>query len=233
MDGLFRLREEQLERIKPFFPKSRGVSRVDDRKVLSGIIYVLRSGLRSRECPSRLWTLENPHQPLPPLVGKGVFQLILSELARSAGTEAEADTAPETGVEPEEVLMIDATCVKAHRTACSLKKGAPTPRWMGRTKGGLTSKRPVVCGGKGRPVRLLLSEGPCSDFTGAEVLLQDLPEANVLIGDKGYDSNKMRAMVLEQGMTPCIPSRRNRNKRLPSARGCRRSAIRWRTCWHG
>ena len=39
-DGLFWLSEEQLERIKPFFPKSRGVSRVDDRKVLSGIIYV-------------------------------------------------------------------------------------------------------------------------------------------------------------------------------------------------
>ena len=63
---------------------------------------------------------------------KGIVQLILSELARSAGTEAEADTAPEAGaeakagVEPEEVLMIDATCVKAHRTACSLKKGAPT-----------------------------------------------------------------------------------------------------------
>ena len=48
MDGWFCLSEEQLEKIKPFFPKSRGVSRVDDRKVLSGIIYLLRSGLRSR-----------------------------------------------------------------------------------------------------------------------------------------------------------------------------------------
>ena len=71
MDGLFRLREEQLEKIKPFFPKSRGVSRADDRKVVSGIIYVLRSGLRSRGCPSRLWALQNPLQPLPPLVGEG------------------------------------------------------------------------------------------------------------------------------------------------------------------
>ena len=45
-DGLFWLSQEQLERIKPFFPKSRGVSRVDDRKVLSGSIYVQRHGLR-------------------------------------------------------------------------------------------------------------------------------------------------------------------------------------------
>ena len=60
MDGLFWLSEEQLERIKPFFPQSRGGSRVDESKVLSGIIYVQRHGLPSRGCPSRLWTLQNP-----------------------------------------------------------------------------------------------------------------------------------------------------------------------------
>ena len=54
----------------------------------------------------------------------------------------------------------------------------------------------MVCDGKGRPVRLHLSEGQCSDFSGADVLLRDLPEA-------------------EQGITPSIPSRRNRNQRLP------------------
>ena len=89
------------------------------------------------------------------------------------------------------------------------------PRLMGCPKGGLTSKRPVVCDGKGQPVRLLLSERQCSDFGVAEVLLRDLPEASVLLGDKGYDSNKIRTMVLEQGITPCIPSGRNRNERIP------------------
>ena len=86
---------------------------------------------------------------------------------------------------------------------------------IGRTKGGLTSKLHVVCDGKGRPVRLHLSEGQCSNFTGADLLLQDLPQARVLIGDKGYDSNKIRSLLLEQGITPCIPSRRNRNKKVP------------------
>ena len=42
---LFWLSEHQLERIQPFFPQARGVSRVDDYKVLSGSIHVLRSGL--------------------------------------------------------------------------------------------------------------------------------------------------------------------------------------------
>ena len=71
MEGLFRLSEEQLERIKPFFANSGGVSRVNEPKVLSGIIQVQRQGLRSRGCPSRLWSLENPLQPLPPLLVEG------------------------------------------------------------------------------------------------------------------------------------------------------------------
>ena len=43
--GLLRLSERQLESIQPFFPRSRGVSRVDESKMLSGSIHVLRSGL--------------------------------------------------------------------------------------------------------------------------------------------------------------------------------------------
>ena len=118
MEGLFWLSEEQLERIQPFFPKSRGVSRVDDRKVLSGIIYVQRHGLRWVDAPSAYGPYKTLYNRFRRWSQKGVFLLIFSELARSAGTE------PEAGVEPEEVLMVDATYVKAHRTACSLKKGA-------------------------------------------------------------------------------------------------------------
>lgn len=46
MSRLFWLTEEQVERIRPFFPKSRGVDRADDRKVLSGIIYIIKNGLQ-------------------------------------------------------------------------------------------------------------------------------------------------------------------------------------------
>ena len=49
MSQLFYLSSEQLERIKPFFPLSHGVSRVDDLKVLSGIIYVIKYGLQSKD----------------------------------------------------------------------------------------------------------------------------------------------------------------------------------------
>ena len=46
MSNLYWLTDEQMARLKPFFPKSHGVPRVDDRKVLSGIIFINRNGLR-------------------------------------------------------------------------------------------------------------------------------------------------------------------------------------------
>ena len=45
MSRLFWFTEGQIERIAPFFPKSRGVDRADDRKVLNGIIYIIKHGL--------------------------------------------------------------------------------------------------------------------------------------------------------------------------------------------
>ena len=46
MSNLFWLSEAQMERLRPFFPKSHGRPRVDDRRVLSGIIFINRNGLR-------------------------------------------------------------------------------------------------------------------------------------------------------------------------------------------
>jgi hypothetical protein len=45
------LSQAQMRRIKPYFPLSRGIPRADDRKIISGIIFVLRNGLRWRELP--------------------------------------------------------------------------------------------------------------------------------------------------------------------------------------
>ena len=50
MRTLFYLSESQLERIKPFFPRSHGAPRVDDRCVVSGIIYVHRARTSVEGC---------------------------------------------------------------------------------------------------------------------------------------------------------------------------------------
>ncbi len=70
--------------------------------------------------PGRRWPTHNPLQPLPPLVRQGCVCLIFSELP--ASDSAERPDAPEP-----EVLMVDATDIKAHPTASSLNKGGVTP----------------------------------------------------------------------------------------------------------
>ncbi len=106
--------------------------------------------------------------------------------------------------------MLDATDVKAHPTVSSLSKGG-APRLIGGTEGGMTSKLHGACS-KGGPLRLHLSEGQCSDFTGADVVLKDLPPAATVMGDQGYDRDKIRKMLVQQGIMPCIPPRRCRKK---------------------
>ena len=51
MQDLFYLKKEQLLLIKPYFPKPHGVPRVDDLRVISGIIHVLKRGLQWRDAP--------------------------------------------------------------------------------------------------------------------------------------------------------------------------------------
>jgi transposase len=99
--------EKAVERMKRYFPRVRGKPRVDDRRVISGIVYVLRNGLRWKDAPK--WY--GPHQTLYNRFSrwskKGIFAKIFSELAK----------------ENTKLLMMDATQVKVHRTAASPKGG--------------------------------------------------------------------------------------------------------------
>ena len=52
MSDLYWLTDEQMARLAPFFPRIHGRPRVDDRRVLSGIIFVNRNGLRWRDAPA-------------------------------------------------------------------------------------------------------------------------------------------------------------------------------------
>ena len=79
MRTLFYLSESQLERIKPFFPRSHGAPRVDDRRVVSGIIYVIKHGLQWKDAPDEyVPTLYNHFFRWSKL---GVFNKIFNELA--------------------------------------------------------------------------------------------------------------------------------------------------------
>jgi putative transposase len=110
MSELFWLSESQMRRIEPYFPLSHGVPRVDDRRVVSGIIFVIRNGLRWRDAPAGYGPAKTLYNRFVRWSRLGVFNRIFEALA---GKGRKFDR-----------IMIDATHLKAHRTAASLlKKG--------------------------------------------------------------------------------------------------------------
>ena len=78
----------------------------------------------------------------------------------------------------------------------------------------MNSKLHAVTDQKGKPLALLLTEGQLSDHKGARIILPYLPPAKSLTADRGYDSNWLRQALLERGIEPCIPPKRNRKLRL-------------------
>ncbi|MEM1363741.1 MAG: IS5 family transposase [Pseudomonadota bacterium] len=190
-----------MARLEPFFPKSHGKPRVDDRKVLSGIIFINRNGLRWRDAPSEYGPHKTLYNRWKRWSDKSIFARMFVELAKPGD---ETDT-----------LMIDATHLKAHRTAASLSQKGGKGRLIGLTKGGRNSKLHAVVDVLGRPIRLFMTAGHRSDYTGARVLLGDLPAASHLLADRGYDADWLRSGLEERGIFPCIPSRKNRKMQIP------------------
>ncbi len=67
----------------------------------------------------------------------------------------------------------------------------------------------------GRPFRFLLTPGNIHDVTAAPELLAHLQRARYVLGDKGYDSDALRAMIRQQGARPVIPGKSNRRRKIP------------------
>ena len=91
------------------------------------------------------------------------------------------------------------------------KKGG-LGRLIGRTKGGMNTKLHAVTDADGRPISFFMMAGQVSDYTGAAALLDGLPKADWLLGDRGYDADWFRDALEEKGITPCIPGRKSRTK---------------------
>jgi len=111
MSNLYWLTEEQMRRLRPYFPRSRGRPRVDDRRVLSGIIFINRNGLRWCDAPAAYGPPKTLYNRWKRWSDLGVFARIMNGLAAEH---------PDN-----KTISIDATYLKAHRTASSLglKKG--------------------------------------------------------------------------------------------------------------
>lgn len=111
---LFWLGDAQFVSLRPLLPTdTRGVPRIDDQRVISGIVHVLRAGCRWKRCAGSVRTAQDPLQSLRAPDAQGRLGGIFLGLSEAGG--------------PPTALMIDATRVKLHRSAADGKRG-PTIR---------------------------------------------------------------------------------------------------------
>jgi transposase len=122
MSDLIWLSEAQMRRIEPYFPLSHGVPRVDDRRIVSGIVFVIRNGLRWRDAPAAYGPPKTIYNRFVRWSRMDVFNKIFAALAARGGKL--------------DRLMIDATHLKAHRTAASLLKKGLFPDVSGAPEAG-------------------------------------------------------------------------------------------------
>ena len=122
--NLFWLSDEQWAKIKPLLPTDvRGKPRVDDRRVLSGILHVMKSGCRWVDCPPEYGPHTTIYNRFTRWAERGVWERLFEELARRGRS---TDT-----------QMIDSTHIKAHRSASGGKGGSKIRRLVGREAGAI------------------------------------------------------------------------------------------------
>ena len=150
MADLIWLTNEQMRRISPYFPKPHGIPRVDERKTISRIVFVIKNGARWRDVPKEHGHHKTIYNRFMRWSKLGIFKKILAALAEKTG-------------KPDKIMM-DATHL-----------------W----------ERPP----------------PYHGFD--PMMTTALPRAKVLPADRA-DAKWLREALIAKGITPCIPSRKNR-----------------------
>jgi transposase len=168
---------------------------VNDRRVLNGILWVLRSGAPWRDLPDDFGPYTTCYNRFVRWRRAGVWGRITDALAAAHDAS---------------VQMIDTSIVRVHQHgACIIGNRRQS---MGRSRGGLTSKIHAVVDTSGLPVRLALTAGEAHDNRLADKLLSRLKPGSMLLEDRGYDADWIRALAARKGALANIPQRCNRSE---------------------
>ena len=123
----FDLSDEEWALLEPLMPGSRKSARVDDRKVLNAIFYVLRTGMPWRDLPDRYGPYTTAYNRFNRWSRRGIWKKIFDRLASKSR---------------DSLYLIDSTIVKAHRAASGAKGGRKIRRSASAAGGGARKSTP-------------------------------------------------------------------------------------------
>jgi transposase len=170
--------------------------------VFEGIFYRLRNSGPWRDLPAEFGPWQTIYGYYRRWAREGLWGRILKTVVTRKGSR---------------VRLIDGTHMVAHQSAANPQGGAPAQA-MGKTRGGRNTKLMVVTDLKGRALSMKLIPGQAYEGAHVMELLKDEDAAVLLVGDKGFDSDKLRAALEASGHRHCIPGKANRRQRIPCSK---------------
>ncbi|MEI8631718.1 IS5 family transposase [Vibrio sp. PP-XX7] len=167
----------------------------EHRNTVEGILYRLRTGIPWRDLPTDFGNWSTVFRRFNLWSKKGLLLFLFNELAKHADFEW---------------VFIDGSIVRAHQHS----SGAVTSdsECIGKSRGGNSTKIHLAVDSGGLPIYFELSEGQRNDITHAESLVENLSDVEIVIADKGYDSESFREFIVTKGGESVIPKRRYNGK---------------------
>jgi transposase len=220
------LTDEQWQVIEPLLPPpgTKGRPRVDDRRVINGMLFKAKTGVAWRDLPERYGLWKTVYNRFWRWSRNGT----LTDLVKHARVIAEAID------ELDREVAIDSSIVRAHQHAAGARRQAtnvsdvgadetgtgqiePDDHAIGRSRGGPTTKIHLAADGHGRPLVVLLTGGNVNDCTRFEQVDQiEFPHPGPgprasrpsrVLADKGYSSRGNRADLRRRHIPATIPER--------------------------
>ncbi|MFX4222669.1 MAG: IS5 family transposase [Thalassobaculum sp.] len=198
--------------IEPLLPnKPRGVPRADDRRVLNGIYWRLRTGSPWADIPERYGPATTCYNRFVRWRKLGVWDRIFETVSAAYDGDLQMvelilDPGSPTRRERQKGGQEAADTTAGHGTEA---------RCMGRSRGGLTTKIHALVDANGLPITLKLSEGQAHDGRSAADMLINLTDGQILLADRAYDSDALRADLAARGAWANVKPMPNR-KNIPA-----------------
>ncbi|MFC8230703.1 IS5 family transposase [Streptomyces sp. NPDC057287] len=223
------LTDAEWDFVQPLLPrKSMGRPRLDDRRMLNGIMWKFRAGVAWRDVPERYGPWASLHTRFRRWAADGTFDRMLKNAQARADAAGNIDW----------LVSVDSSIVRAHQHAAGAQKRGHRSPALGRSRGGLTSKIHLARDGLGRPLALVVTGGNINDCTQFTAVMEAIRVPRLgpgrprvrpdhVLGDKGYSSKAIRAWLRRRGIGHTIPERADqaRNRYRRGRRGVRPPAF--------
>lgn len=186
------LSDEHWSKLKGILLQEKIYNKRHLRLMVEGMLYRMRVGCPWRDLPACFGHWNSVYKKFNEWSKKGKWFSTFKKLIQESDTEWE---------------FIDGTYVKAHQHSAGAAE--TEPQAIGQSRAGNTTKIHLAVDSYGLPIEFILTGGEVNDCTAATELIEQLPKAEAIVADKGYDSEKIRQQIINKGAQAVIPRKSN------------------------